>query len=221
MSKLTAAEIEEIIRKAEENRRQIEDLKDKLHQAHLETATEKARADRMEKDSKKLYPTLPSDTDQADSATAADPSKGWQPSDLASGGGDQVTNGPVWSLAAAPGSALAPAYLTQSMQKPEKFKVGDDVEMFLQRFEDYCNGIQLPNDLRASRLLSNLDNKVYKVLSVELGDRRSDLRIVVDHLKKRYGTTQHADHLRFRFKDERQDEGETLKNITPKSLIKV
>jgi hypothetical protein len=62
-------------------------------------------------DSEKLYPTLPSDKDQANSSTVADPSKGWQPFYLASGGGDQVTSGPVWSLAAAPGNSPAPAYL--------------------------------------------------------------------------------------------------------------
>jgi hypothetical protein len=58
------------------------------------------------------------------------------------------------------------------MQKLDKFKVGDDVEVFLERFVDYCDGIGLPATLRASRLLSYLDSTTYKIISKELKKRR-------------------------------------------------
>jgi hypothetical protein len=54
------------------------------------------------------------------------------------------------------------------MQKLDKFKVGDDVKVFLERFEDYCDGIGLPATVRASRLLSYLDSTTYKIISKEL-----------------------------------------------------
>jgi hypothetical protein len=59
MSKLTAEETTELIHKAEESRKLIDELREKLHQANLVIATEKARADRLEKTApKKLYPDL-------------------------------------------------------------------------------------------------------------------------------------------------------------------
>jgi hypothetical protein len=59
MSKLTAEETSELIHKEEESRKLIDELREKLHEAKLAIATEKARADRLEKTApKKLYPDL-------------------------------------------------------------------------------------------------------------------------------------------------------------------
>lgn len=88
MSKLTAEEVEELIHRAEDSRRAIKELKDKLHQSHLETATEKARADKLEKDAKRLYPSLLNT-----GASGSDPSSmsiGSQPPHSWATGGDQA-----------------------------------------------------------------------------------------------------------------------------------
>jgi hypothetical protein len=73
MSKLTAEETSELIHKAEESRKLIDELREKLHQANLAIATEKARADRLEKTApKKCTRTCPTQQVRQVSTTAAD-----------------------------------------------------------------------------------------------------------------------------------------------------
>jgi hypothetical protein len=112
-------------------------------------------------------------------------------------------------------SAPAPTFVSynQSMQKLDKFKVGDDVEVFLERFVDYCDGIGLPATLRASRLLSYLDSTTYKIISKELKkEERQDTQTVAAHLMKRFSPSHSSGHLRYNFRNIKQQPSETLQS---------
>lgn len=106
------------------------------------------------------------------------------------------------------------------MMKLEKFKVGDDAEIFIERFDDYCNGMGLPNHLRANTLSSYLESNAYAVLIKELGEGRHDYAVVTEYMKKRFGPTYSSSHLRYNYCRLKQEQGESIHDLCTKLLDK-
>ena len=99
-------------------------------------------------------------------------------------------HGRAWTnpeTAAASWRAAPGTQTVNTGMKLQNFKTGGDIEVFLDRFDVFCDGINMPESKKASCLLSALDDVTFRIVNKELheNDRRNVNKIKA-HMCKRF-----------------------------------
>ena len=76
----------------------------------------------------------------------------------------------------------------QPLQHLKTFKKGEDLLIFLHRFQAYCQALAVPQDMRGTLLIAHLDNKSLRGISRHLNNQLN-YDEVVELLKKSLGYT--------------------------------
>ena len=71
--------------------------------------------------------------------------------------------------------------------KMTTYKSGGDIEVFIEKFKVYCNGMNVHSSRQANVLLNSLDETTFRIMTKELTEEeRQDINLIIEHLKKRF-----------------------------------
>ena len=102
---------------------------------------------------------------------------------------------------------------SNSVAKPKPFKVGNDFELFLKMFENYCHGNAVEVQNRTCQLLSLLDEEAYKLYNnLGLSPSLPYDRIVTE-LRKKFEPIGQREEAKIQLMNCKQQEGESLEQF--------
>ena len=74
-----------------------------------------------------------------------------------------------------------------SSMKLQNYKTGGDIEVFLDRFEVYCNGVNMHESKNSSCLFHSLDKVTFRIITKELPQAyKCDDEVIKQYMKNKF-----------------------------------
>ena len=98
----------------------------------------------------------------------------------------------------------SPAYASANIaggMKLKNYKTGEDVEIFLDKFTNFCTGTSVPPNRQASVLLNAFDDTTFRVVSEELNEsEKTNISTLKAYMKRRFEPARGPGQLRLLFR---------------------
>ena len=110
-----------------------------------------------------------------------------------------------------------PAYASANIageMKLKNYKTGEDVEIFLERFTNFCTGTSVPPSRQASVLLNALEDTTFRVVSKELNEsEKTNISTLKAYMTRRVKPARGPGQLRLLFRQSKQEAYQDMKEF--------
>ena len=98
--------------------------------------------------------------------------------------------------------------------KLQNYKSGNDIEVFLARYDVYCESVNMPEIKKVSCLLNALDETTFRIVSKELPHAtRYTIQQIKDYMLQRFQPPQSEGQLRLMFRNCKQEKDQDLQTF--------
>ena len=132
-----------------------------------------------------------------------------------------ITAGRAPTILTVPVSEAAAQVNLLSGMKLQNYKTGGHIDVFLDRFEVYCNGANMHESKKSSCLLNALDEVTFRIITKELPQAdKCDVEVIKQYMKNRFLPPHGEGQLCLLFRNCKQEENQDLQSFYTELLAK-